>query len=92
MKKVNWKPNGSTQDVIANVGCMTMYVYCSGRLANKDKSKYRWFAEVFILSQRSQFGPMRKSMAKAKDDAVQIAHQILLDHQSCLDAELKNWE
>lgn len=93
MRKIDWKPNGSAENVLARVGCMIMHVYCSGRLAKpKNKSKRRWFAEVFISSQRSQFGPMRKSMDKAKDDAVQISYQILLDHQSCLDAELKKWE
>lgn len=92
MKKVNWNPAGSRRNLKATVGCVSMY--CGKYYSNRKKAKPYWIATITIRKQWGTFriGPIQKSMAKAQENAVQMAREMLFEYQSCVDAELKNWE
>lgn len=93
MRKINWKFDISRTCVCATVGCIVMSCY---RHSSKRKNaKFVWIADVFIKANRMDsivWGPNRKSIDEAKRDAIRIAREILFDYQSCMDAELKNWD
>lgn len=71
----------------AKVGSTTMY--CE-RFTNSKGNKV-WNAHVCILGLPNfpAFGLRRKSLAKAKEDAVRIAREALIHYQTCLTAEMK---
>lgn len=105
MKKIQWKPKRPTEYIRAEVGCVVMYIslYYTGKHGvaypcfkrHKTATKtFRWQAEV-IIGQRSEtlrVGPTRKSMVKAKEDAVRLARELLLDYYVCLKAEMANFD
>ena len=87
MKKINWKLNSSREYARAQVGCIIMH-------ADIAPATKRWSADVSIQEQSGTFreGPMRRSMAEAKEDAVRLARELLLDHYTCLKVEMTNFD
>ena len=52
-----------------------------------------WYAGISIKHiTLIPLGPTRKSLSKAKEDAVRIAIQALLNYKAGLDKELKNFD
>ena len=89
MKKIKWKPKGSNKYARAEVGCVVIHI----NLCYTNTKFRRWYADV-SLQKGSDFriGPTRKSMDKAKDDAVRLAREILLDYRTAVEKELANFE
>jgi hypothetical protein len=54
----------------------------------------RWMADVSVEQQIEtlRLGPVRKTMAKAKEDAVQLARELLLDYYVSIKAEMANFD
>ena len=90
MKKIKWTPKGSRKYARAQVGCIVMHA----NLHYTGTATQRWYADVSVRELGGTFrtGPVRKSMARAKEDAVQLARELLLDHHICILAEMKNFD
>ena len=90
MKKINWE--GSRKDAVARVGCVIMY--CNTYRHNRKNSKPYLLASVSVQQRSGTFttGEKCKSMTAAKEDAVRIARELLLDHYVCLQAEMANFD
>lgn len=98
MKKINWEPKNSKKFVNATIGSVTLQ--CLPYKTRNSNDQWRGF--VFIKKPGFMFvgdrlivhryGPFRYSLSKAKEDAVQLARELLLDYQAGLDVELKNFD
>lgn len=91
MKKINWTPDDSKNHAWAQIGGVVMQVNRYFPIVTKTK---RWRADASIRQECGTFrtGPIRKTMDKAKEDAVRLARELLLDHHTCLLAEMKNFD
>lgn len=92
MRKIEWKPRGSGKDVTARIGCVVLH--CWQYFTHGKTSRRRWVADASIreLSGTFRYGCMRKSLAKAKEDAVRLTRELLLDYKVSLDVEMKNFD
>jgi len=90
MIKIRWKENVWTHSVTARIGCVIMDTH----VLHTNAGKKLWYANASIVGQSGTFktGCKRKSMAKAKEDAVRLARELLLDNHTCLLAEMKNFD
>lgn len=90
MRKIKWKQNSKySRTVSARVG--TVYMSCHS-LITKVKTQW-WYATVHIPHIRMiPVGPTRQSLSRAKEDAIRMASQTLLDYKTGLDKELKNFD
>lgn len=90
MKKIKWTPNGSKNYARAHVGCIVM----TANVFHPDGEMKRWRAYSSIQEKCDTFrsGPIRRTMDKAKEDAVQLARELLLDHHTCLLTEMQNFD
>ncbi len=89
MKKIRWEKRNSV--ISAVIGGLTLR--CCSR--STRSRKVRWFARAYItgnMSKSVRIGGDRHSLLKAQEDAIQFAHEILLDYKVSLDAELKNFD
>jgi len=91
MKKINWKPKNSKTYAKAVVGSIIMY--CNMKYPYGG-DRYTWFADVSIqeVSHTVRYGPLRKSINQAKEDAIKIACEMLLDYKECLKIEMANFD
>jgi hypothetical protein len=90
MQKINWEPKGSRDSVNTQIGQIRLH--CSRSfLASGD---VRWYAYIYITSGVRFFreGPFRCSLQEAKEDAVRLARELLLDYQEGLDIEKANFD
>jgi hypothetical protein len=93
MRKINWK--GSDEYASARVGSINLYCYLQHPTSN---SNYRWFAIVSTSEHKGYYaaevrkGPIRYSLSKAKEDAIRLTCELLIDYQVALDAEKKNFD
>lgn len=92
MKKINWKQNCCRDNVRAQMGIIKMY--CDLLYTTSKKTKRRWYANVSVREQSGTFryGPNRKSIAKAKEDAVRLARELLEDCRVAIEKELSNFK
>jgi hypothetical protein len=93
MKKIEWKPKGSSSWVIANIGGITMM--CCRIVGFTKRAKPRWRASVKVAFQglsTKRFGPNRLSMKKAKEDAVRMAREFLLDYHAGLTIAMNEFD
>jgi|GEM_PF-5413698 len=90
MKKIQWEPKGSRDSVYATVGSVKMHCY----VHYTQMGIKRWYANVSIMHRAatSRYGIKRKSMNKAKEDAVRMARELLLDYRAGVEKELANFE
>ena len=84
MKKINWKLSrcGSDHLVSAQIGC----VYLSCQFWDNSGQRQKWRAFVRILGSgilgRFSTEPMfRQSLSNSKEDAIQLARELLSDIQ-----------
>ena len=88
MKKINWKPKGLKAEASAYVGCIRLCCYKH----YTRRAECRWYASVGHTAANMRYGPKRCSSSKAKEDAVRLARELLLDYQAGLTAEMKNFD
>ncbi len=96
MRTINWQHTksftGTDMHIIAHVGNVVLRCH----LAFSENSVCQeWFAGVHIGKIGCAigcYGPIRKSVSKAKEDAVRLARQLLLDFQTDISAEIKNFD
>ena len=89
MKEIKWKYPHSRDYAYAQVGCIVMHA----NLHYTGTATKRWYANVSIQERSGTFrtGPVRKSIARAKEDAVQLARELLGDYHTCLLTEMANF-
>ena len=96
MKKIKWTYPYDPKCAYAKVGCIVMHCYLRRSVPRIGTPTDRWYgyASISIREHSETFrtGPIRKSMAKAKDDAVQLARELLLDYHTCLMTEMANFD
>ena len=85
-RQIKWKMYAPTGDVSAQIG----NIYLSCWQFRKAKT-VDCFASVNMngITKTRRRGPWRKSMAKAKEDAVRLARELLEDYQTVIDREKK---
>lgn len=90
MNKIKWTPKGSSKYARAQVGCIRMHCY----MHFTQMAKPRWYAYVSLdyRAYTRRYGKMRHSLVEAKGDAVRMGHELLLDWNAALEAELANYE
>lgn len=90
MKKIYWKPKRPSKNnnpyITARIGNIVLHCY--------SEPKCLWSANVSIREMSGMFrhGPFRKSLSKAKEDAIRLARELLLDYRAGLAVELKNFD
>lgn len=84
MKKIKWK--NLSHISTASIGCIEMDCL-------KYYGKTKWSARVFVREQmlKAKSGPIRHSLDKAKEDAILLAGEILLDYSAGLKLEMANF-
>lgn len=103
MRKINWK--GSDEYANARIGGINLYCHLlpisssNWRwMCTNSKRRRRWSATVSINEHKGYYaaeerkGPIRYSLSKAKEDAIRLVRELLLDHQAALDIEKKNFD
>lgn len=90
MRKIEWKPKGSSKYASARIG--NVMLYCNSIFTRS--AKRRWHADVSIcqLSSTMRHGPVRQSLSRAKEDAIRMARELLLDYHAVVTAEMKNFD
>lgn len=93
MRKIKWTPTNRDREKYAKVqiGCIVMRANVFYPTQGKMK-RWRAYVSVQGRSRTLRVGPIRKSMAKAKEDSVRIARELLLDYHTCLLAEMQNFD
>lgn len=88
MKKIRWKHHESIATV--SIGCVEMDCYKHYTI----NRRIRWYARVFVHEQmlKAKCGPMRHSLDRAKEDAVLLAGEMLLDYHAGLKLEMANFD
>lgn len=86
MKKIKWKRYGPTGDMSAQVG--SVYLNC-WQFKKAKTVDCRATVSICRISSTKRYGPLRKSMAKAKEDAVRLARELMEDYQMAVDKEMK---
>ena len=88
MKSIKWVTSKYSSGTVVgafNLSC----VWCTSKL------KRPWCAIVYCTKVSSmsnlKYGPMRKTVKEAQEDAVLLARELLLDIQTCLNSELANF-
>ncbi len=91
MRKINWTPKRPSKNnnpyVTARIGNVVLHCYSDF----KRNSKCLWYASVYI-DRFGRHGPMRKSLARTKKDAILLACELLLDYQTSLNIEMRNFD
>lgn len=91
MKKINWKPCQSNDSIKVVIGSVTMqcdYFYY-GQMAEERT----WCASVSMGARCGTFryGAPRKSIDEAKDDAIRMAREMLIDYDICIKFAMANF-
>ncbi len=89
MKEIKWKST-FPEHVYGDLGCV--HLHC--RMTLTDTRKKRWCGRVYIVGLNTYVpnGKLRHSLAKAKEDCIVQARDILLNFRAGLEAELKNFD
>lgn len=86
MNKIKWESNKLDNDMGARVG--NLILTCNQWTKAKTVD-CRANVSICQIANTRRFGPWRKSMTKAKEDAVRIAHELLEDYQIAIEREVK---
>ncbi len=92
MNKIKWKLYRPTGDMTAQIG--NVYLDCL-RYQKSNSVEYlfsphcRAGVTIRRIAHTQRFGPWRKSMARAKEDAVRIARELLEDYRVAVDREME---
>jgi hypothetical protein len=87
MTRIEWKSLGAYGEGM-KVGNIVLYlIKCYGR--NKG-----WYSDVSIreIASTKRYGPIRKSKTRAKEDAIRLAKELLIDYHTGIVAEMKNFD
>lgn len=89
MQKIVWKRDKDC--FAARVGCVHLGCWSYAEMGHK-----RFWKGVVSFRQRGgtyrHANKKRSSLAKAKEDAIQLAREMLSDYQTSLTKELKNFD
>ena len=90
MKEVKWEQSLFPEHVHGKLGCV--HLHC--RMNKTMTGKHRWYGRVYIVGINTYVpnGPLRHSLAKAKEDCVRQAREIMLNFKEGLEEELKNFD
>jgi len=88
MKAIKWK----VSEYSANATVGGVNLACLKHTTTRNKT--RWYAIAYfrkLINAEMRYGPTRKTREEAKEDAIRLGREILLDTQTCLSAELENF-
>ncbi len=90
MQEVKWLSRVSPDHVHGNLGCVNLHC----RMVETETRKRRWYGHVWISGCHTHVpnGPVRHSLAKAKEDCIRLARETMLNYREGLRAELKNFD
>lgn len=91
MRKINWKPHKSRKYAGAKVGSIIMHCNIAYPI---NKNNPRWYAYVYLygIPGMSKSEINCKSMAKAKEDAINLAKELLYDYNAAIQIEMTHWD
>lgn len=87
MNKLKWKKSGYGGCVSAKIGNMNLHCY----IAVNPNGSHWYYAHMRPSNTNihNRSGPSRKSMRKAKEDAVRLSREFLEDCRVAIDKEMK---
>ncbi len=93
MKEIEWEKRGWQNPIFAEIGSISLH--CYPRLT--ATGLVRWYGRAWITKypqypNNARVGGLRHTLGRAQEDAVRLAHELLLDYRAGLDAELKNFD
>lgn len=90
MTEVKWESRVSPDHVHGNLGCV--HLHC--RMVETDTGEKRWYGHIWIYGCNTHVspGPIRHSLAKAKEDCIRLSREMMLDYREGLKVELKNFD
>ncbi len=90
MKEVKWDSRVSPDHVHGNLGCVRLHC----RMVVTGTKKRRWYGHIWIAGCHTHVspGPVRHSLAKAKEDCIRLARETMLNYREGLKEELKNFD
>jgi len=89
MKEIKWESTFPNH-VHGNLGCV--HLHC--RRSETETRKKRWCGRAYIIGLNTYVpnGPLRHSLAKAKEDCICQAREIMLNFREGVIEELKNFD
>jgi len=90
MKKINWKQH-SPNYIEARVGNVVLRCFSYRNLISL-KLRWKAYASIRETSSTLRYGPLRNSLSKAKEDAVRLARELLMDYKASLTVEMKRFD
>lgn len=90
MKKVKWELSLFGDHFYGEIGCVNLH--CC--MIETETKKQRWYGRAYIVGLNTHVpnGPLRHSLARAKEDCIRQAREILLNFREGLESELKNFD
>lgn len=89
MSKLKWKESGDGKYAKITIGALELS--CS--IWHTGNHKLRYLAQVSFLNQmNARFGGLKRSMRSCKQEAIEIAREMLEDHYVAVKAEMVNFE
>lgn len=86
---IKWENDGDG-DISAMVGAINMY--CWEHRRDGRRTEYRAFASIRRVLTPGKRGCLRLSQAKAKEDAIRLANELLQDLGMALTSAIKTFE
>lgn len=89
MRKIDWKTSDYSDYTMAELG--NVILRCQG--IHTFTRKHRWRAIVRIGANTigSKTGPVRHSLLKAKEDAIRLGREMLLDFHESIIIEMRSF-
>lgn len=89
MKKINWKTSNQSCDTRANLGSARFHCISLRTFTGKR----RWYAIVYFDRNAigRRIGPFRHSLLKAKEDAMRLGCEMLLDFHESIITEMRSF-
>lgn len=90
MKEVKWNSRVSPGRILGKIGCVNLRC----RMVKTNTGKKQWYGYIWFsgYDSYSPMGPMRHSLAEAKEDCIRLARETMLNYREGLREELKNFD
>lgn len=88
MKNIEWKESGDGKYAKVTIGAVKLSCsiwYIRGK-------RIRYLAQASFVHGAARIGGLKKSMRDCKEEAVEIARELIMDYNSALKVEMANFD